>query len=448
MAKSNTQDLTVGNPFWVILKFAIPAILGNLFQLFYTLADSIIVGKTLGGDALAAVGATSTIVAFVLFFITGFTGGFGICLGQSYGAKDEDKMRKSIASSTLLSIIITIIITIICHLSAKNILFFIDIPSNIYKDAYDYMYIVLIGSGATIFYNLISNLFRALGDSKTPLYFLIISSLLNIFLDLYFIIPWQMGVIGAALATVLAQFISAFLCLLVGLKKYPILHLVADDFKDLHATNIWQIKTAFPMGFQMSIMSIGIIAMQKVANSLGTTAITGYTAASKVDQISVLINTAMSVALSTYVAQNFGARNQERIKAGVRMSLIQLELLNCLMTIGIIAFKEPLISLFLNNPSPEILSYTNKYLMIVAPCYWILGILIIYRTAIQSMQNSKIPFLACIIELFSRLAVTILLSKKLGYIAVCIASPAAWIFASILLVPSYYLIMHYFAIDY
>ena len=197
MARSKEMDLTTGNPFRSLLKFAIPVILGNLFQLFYTLADSVIVGKTLGADSLAAVGSTSIIIYFVFCFINGFTGGFGICLGQKCGAKDEKGMRKSVAVSTLLSIAFTVVLTLTCCLLSHQILRWMQIPADISGEAYDYMFVVLLGTGATVFYNMISNMLRALGDSKTPLYFLVFSSVLNIFLDFLFIVPFHMGAVSA-----------------------------------------------------------------------------------------------------------------------------------------------------------------------------------------------------------------------------------------------------------
>ena len=215
MARSKEMDLTTGNPFRSLLKFAIPVILGNLFQLFYTLADSVIVGKTLGADSLAAVGSTSIIIYFVFCFINGFTGGFGICLGQKCGAKDEKGMRKSVAVSTLLSIAFTVVLTLTCCLLSHQILRWMQIPADISGEAYDYMFVVLLGTGATVFYNMISNMLRALGDSKTPLYFLVFSSVLNIFLDILFIVPFHMRVAGAAWATILSQFFSAVLSLVV-----------------------------------------------------------------------------------------------------------------------------------------------------------------------------------------------------------------------------------------
>ena len=318
MRTSKEMDLTIGNPFTSLLRFCIPLILGNLFQLFYTLADSVIVGKTLGANALAAVGSTSIIVYFVLCFITGFTNGFGICLGQRFGAKDVNGMKKSIAVSTILCIVFTIVLTVLCAALSHQILIWMQIPSDISEDAWTYMFIVLLGTGATVFYNMISNILRALGDSKTPLYFLVLSSLLNVVLDIVFIVPLNMGVAGAAWATVLSQLLSAFLCLIVGRKAYPVLHLKREDFYDLKDAAISHLKIGFPMGFQMSVMCIGQLAMQAVVNSMGTDAVAGYTAATKADQVSVLINNAMIAAISSYTAQNFGAGKFDRIKSGVR----------------------------------------------------------------------------------------------------------------------------------
>ena len=441
MSRSKEMDLTVGNSFRSLLKFAIPVILGNLFQLFYTLADSVIVGKTLGADSLAAVGSTSIIIYFVFCFINGFTGGFGICLGQRCGAKDEKGMRKSVAVSTILSIAFTVVLTLLCCLFAHEILYLMQIPADISDEAYDYMFVVLLGTGATVFYNMISNMLRALGDSKTPLYFLVFSSILNIFLDLFFILVFHMGVAGAAWATILSQFLSALLSLLVGLNNFQVLHLRREDFRDLNASIRLHLKTGFPMGFQMSVMCIGQLAMQAVVNSLGTAAVAGYTAASKADQLSVLVNNAMMTAISNYVAQNFGAGKTERIRMGVRACLIQTEAFNLLMCAGILLLRHPIVRMFLSDPTSEIYHYSDVYLTIVAPFYLLLGLLAVYRTSIQSMQNGRAPFLACMIELVMRLAATVWLSSFIGYTAVCIASPLAWFGACALLIPCYYKMM-------
>lgn len=362
----------------VLLKFAVPVILGNLFQLFYTLADSVIVGKTLGADS---------------------------------------------------------------DLLAHQILRWMQIPDDISGEAYDYMFVVFLGTGATVFYNMIPNMLRALGDSKTPLYFLVFSSVLNIFLDILFIVPMHMGVAGAAWATILSQFLSAVLSLLVGMKKFQILHLHREDFYDLKDAAVLHLKTGFPMGFQMSVMCIGQLAMQAVVNSLGTAAVAGYTAASKADQLSVLVNNAMMTAISNYVAQNFGAGKKDRIRQGVRACLIQTEAFNLFMCVGILILRHPIVRMFLSDPTQEIYHYSDMYLTIVAPFYFILGLLAVYRTSIQSMQNGRAPFTACMIELVMRIIATVGMAGILGYTAVCIASPLAWFGACALLIPCYYRMM-------
>ena len=441
MARSKEMDLTVGNPFRSLLKFAIPVILGNLFQLFYTLADSIIVGKTLDVGALAAVGATGNIIYFVFCFVNGFTGGSGICLGQCCGAKDEEGMRKSVAVAVILNAACTVLLTVPCCMFARDVLRWMKIPEDIAGEAYDYMFVVLLGTGATVFYNLVSNLLRALGDSKTPLYALVLSSLLNIVLDIVFIVPLHMGVAGAAWATVLSQFISGVVSLWVGLTKYPVLRLRRADFTGLRESMRLQLKTGFPMGFQMSLMCIGLLTMQAVVNSLGTSAVAGFTVASKIDQLSVLVNNAMMTAISNYVAQNFGAKRLDRIRQGVRASLIQTQSFNLIMCVGILLLRHPIVRLFLDAPTEEIYYYSDMYLTIVAPCYFILGLLAVYRTTIQSMQNGRAPFAACMIELVMRVAATVGLSSFWGYTAVCVASPLAWLGACALLIPCYYAMM-------
>ena len=257
MAKDRTKDLTRGTPWKVIAGFSLPVIGGNLFQLFYTLADSMIVGRTLGADALAAVGATATIVYFVLCFIQGLTGGCGILLGQAFGAGNEKQVRESVSASVWISALFTIVLTVLCCSMVHPILRMLNTPVDIYDRTYTYLFIIFLGNGATVFYNMISNILRALGDSRTPLYFLIFSSLLNVVLDVVFIVPFDMDVAGAAWATVLAQAISAALCIVFALKRFTILHLSAREWR-FSAETAWRhLKVGFPMGFQMSVMCIG-----------------------------------------------------------------------------------------------------------------------------------------------------------------------------------------------
>ena len=431
------RPLTEGRAFPVLLRFALPVLGGNLFQLFYTLADTVIVGKTLGADALAAVGSTGIISYFVLCFVQGLTGGFGICLGQSCGAQDETGMRRSAAVSWTLSALFTLLLTpLVCAL-ARPVMVWMQTPEDIFADAYAYLFVILLGTGATVFYNIISYMLRSLGDSRTPLIFLVLSSLLNIALDILFIVPFRMGVSGAAWATVLSQLLSAALCTLVALRKYPVLRTRRADFTGCRSAAVRHLRVGFLMGFQMSVMCIGQLVVQSCVNRLGTAAIAGYTAATKVDQLSVLVNTAYQIAISSYVAQNYGAHRFDRICDGVRASLLQLESANVLMCAAMLLGRNAIVSLFIDAPTAEIVSYAGGYLQTVAPFYVVLGLLIVYRSTVQSMGNSTAPFLACVVELVMRIGGALGLSRLLGYTGVCFSSPLAWLGATALLIPFY-----------
>lgn len=431
------KDLTKGKPFPVLLQFTLPVIGGNLFQLFYTLADTVIVGRTLGAQALAAVGSTTIIIYFVLCFIQGFTGGFGICLGQRFGAQDTPGMRRSVAVSWGLSLVFTVAVTALTCGLTHQILHWMQTPDSIYQDAYDYMFVVLLGTGATVFYNMISNMLRALGDSRTPLVFLVFSALLNVVLDVVFIVPFQMGVAGAAWATVVSQFLSAALCTVVGVKKFEVLRTSCSDLTDWQKAAWQHLRIGFPMGFQMSVMCIGQLAMQAAVNALGPVAIAGYTAATKVDQLSVLMNNAFGIALSNFVAQCYGAGLYGRIREGVRASLIQTEAANLFMCVLLLACRNAVTPFFIDNPTAETIQYANGYLLAVAPFYVILGLLLVFRTAVQSMGNSRAPFAACLVELVMRIGGTFGLSRVLGYTGICLSSPLAWAGATSLLIPVY-----------
>ena len=438
-----SKDLTQGRPFRVLLQFSLPVIAGNLFQLFYTLADTVIVGRTLGAQALAAVGSTTIVIYFVLCFVQGFTGGFGICLAQRFGARDENGQRSSAAVSWLLSAGFAVIITVLFCALAHPILQWMRTPEDIYAEAYSYMFIVLLGTGATVFYNMISNMLRSLGDSRTPLFFLIFSALLNVVLDLVFILPLGMGVAGAAWATVLSQLLSVVLCTIVGMRNFDVLRTRRADFADWRRAAAKHLAVGFPMGFQMSVMCIGQLAMQTGVNSLGSVAVAGYTAATKVDQLSVLMNNAFGIALSSFVAQNYGAGQYRRISEGVRACLVQIELCNVLMCALLLGCRHLVVPLFLDSPTAEVIRYSDGYLFAVCPFYVVLGLLMVFRTAIQSMGNSRTPFEACVIELVMRILgsvglAALLTPYGLSYTGICLSHTLAWLGATALLMPVYF----------
>ena len=317
------KDFTEGHPFKVIFLFSLPMLIGNIFQQLYSTVDSIIVGNFVGKNALAAISGSGSVQFLLVAISFGFTAGISDVLSQVYGAKEYDKLKRAFSTSLIFVLSLALLLGIIGIAISTPLLKLLGTPDDIMPDAVAYLRIMFIGMPASFLYNMCSSALRSVGDSKTPLYFLVFSSILNIFLDLLFIVPFHMGVGGVAWATILSQFLSAILSLVVGLKNFPVLHLHREDFHDLKASAVLHLKTGFPMGFQMSVMCIGQLAMQAVVNGLGTAAVAGYTAASKADQLSVLVNNAMMTAISNYVAQNFGAGRKDRIRQGVRACLIQ-----------------------------------------------------------------------------------------------------------------------------
>ena len=438
---SGAIDMTQGKPINLMLRFALPMMIGSIFQSLYSMVDSAVLGRFVGSHALAAIGATTSTTGLILLLATGVTSAISIVLSQYVGANDTDRVRKGIVASGWITLLLGVVLGLISVFAARPLMQLLKTPEDVIDMSVLYIQIVCGCGIAQFAYNAAASILRALGDSKTPLYFLVFSSVLNIILDIVFIVPMHMGVAGAAWATILSQFLSAVFSTVVGLRNFPILHLRREDFHDLKGAAVLHLKTGFPMGFQMSVMCIGQLAMQAVVNSLGTAAVAGYTAASKADQLSVLVNNAMMTAISNYVAQNFGAGKKDRIRLGVRASLIQTEAFNILMCIGILLLRHPIVELFLSNPTAEIYHYSDAFLTIEAPFYFLLGLLAVYRTSIQSMQNGRAPFAACMVELVMRLAATVWLSRFLGYTAVCIASPLAWFGAVALLIPVYYRMM-------
>ena len=316
-------ELTKGRPASAIIRFVIPVIGGSLFQLFYTIADTLIVGQTIGENALAAVGSTTVFIYFILVFIQGLTSGFSIILGQRFGRGDMDSVKRSVAASVYISIAVTAVITLITCSLVPLIVRLMKIPEEIAEDASIYLLVVLLGTGATVFYNLISNILRALGDSRIPLIFLVFSSVLNVVLDIVFIVPFGMGVGGAALATVLSQLLAAVLSVIAALRNYPVLRIGKEYWKPHRQSIVQNMHMGFIMGFQMSVMCIGQLVMQASVNKLGTFAIAGYTAATKVDQLSSLVNHSFLTAVAAYTAQNYGAGRYNTLGPAVHRSYVR-----------------------------------------------------------------------------------------------------------------------------
>ena len=423
--------MTTGNPVKLILFFSIPLLIGNVFQQFYSMVDTIIVGRYVGVQALAAVGVTGSLSFLILGFTFGLTGGFSVIIAQRFGANDEDGLRKSVATSTILSIISTIIITLASMLSAKPVLSLMNTPDDIINDATIYIIIIYAGTCATVFYNMIAGILRSLGDSKTPLYFLILSSILNIILDLFFILNFNMGVRGAAYATVIAQGISGILCLIYALKKYPILRLKKEDWIWDKNFALKHLNVGIPMALQFSITATGVMVLQTALNAFGSTVIAAYTAASKVEQIVTQPGISFGTTMATYCGQNLGAGKYDRIKEGVKKGSIITIMVSIIAAVVLFVFGKSLSTLFISSDQIEALNYSKQYLNTVAIFLPILGVLFIYRNSLQGIGDAFIPMMAGVAELVARVIVAFTLPAFIGYIGICLASPFAWIGATI-----------------
>lgn len=431
------QDMTKGTPWKLILSFSIPLLIGNIFQQLYSMVDTIIVGRFVSVEALAAVGSTGSMSFLVLGFVMGITSGFSVITAQRFGANDEDGVRRSVAISIELCLIATILLTIVSVLGADPMLRMMNTPANIFEDASLYITIIYAGLFASVYYNMVSSISRALGDSKTPLYFLLVSSILNVILDLVFIITFQMGAAGAAVATVISQLVSAVLCTIFMAKRYTILKLKKEDFRFDWLFACSHLNIGLPMAFQFSVTAVGIMVLQSALNVFGSTAIAAYTAASKVEMLVTQPFATLGVTMATYCGQNKGANDFQRIHKGMNSCLIMC-LAACVIASFInIAGGHAFTQLFMSEADPAVFEYSQQYLNTIAVFYPALGLLYIYRNGLQGMGESMVPMLGGVVEFIARLAVCLLLPSMLGYTAICMASPAAWVATTVLLLWKY-----------
>ncbi|MDV4152568.1 MATE family efflux transporter [Clostridium sp. AL.422] len=433
-----TKDMTTGSPVKLILTFSIPLLIGNIFQQFYSMADTVIVGRFLGVDALAAVGSTGPMAFLVNGFVIGLTSGFSVLVSQKFGANDEEGVKKSFASSLILSTIMTIVLTAISVGFAKPLLELMNTPENIMKDALSYIIIIYAGNIAIIFYNMLSSILRALGDSKTPLYFLIIASILNIVLDIVFIVNFHMGVAGAAYATIISQSISAILCAIYIVKKFPILRLKKKHWKIRKSYIDRQLRIGVPMALQFSITAAGVMVLQGALNNFGSKIIASYTAASKVQQLVMQPSVTFGVAMATYSGQNLGAGRIDRIKEGVKKCSIVSIIVSISSTIIVVLFGGAFTKMFISGNDMEVISYAKHYLNTVSLFYIPLGLIFIYRNTLQGVGESFVPMMAGLFEMIARTVVAFTLPLLLDFTGIALADPAAWIAACVPLMIYYY----------
>lgn len=434
---NKTKDLTAGSPMRLILGFATPLLFGFLFQQFYSVVDTVIVGQCLGVKALAGVGATGSINFMIVGFCMGVCNGFAIPVAHKFGAKDFSGMRQMVANGVWLSCVFAVTITAAVTILCRHILRLMHTPADIFENSYIYILIIFCGIPASFLYNFLSGIIRSMGDSKTPLLFLLLSSVLNIGLDLLCILTFHMGIGGAAAATVASQLISGLLCLFYMKKKFKILQISKEEWK----INIKHMKVlcgmGVPMGLQYSITAIGSVILQTSVNSLGSTAVASVTAASKVSMFFCCPFDAMGSTMATYGGQNVGAKKLDRLGKGL-FSCSILGIGYALIAFVILfVFGAGLTGLFVSAESAEITVYARQLLLTNAAFFIPLAFVNIIRFMIQGMGFSMFAVLAGVFEMAARALAGLFLVPALGFTGVCLASPLAWIFADAFLIPAY-----------
>lgn len=436
-------DMTKGNPLPIILKFTLPLLIGNIFQQMYNMVDTIIVGRFVGPNALAAVGSTGTIMFLVIGFSQGMSTGFTVLTSQRFGAGDSEGAKRSVANGTILSVFVIIIMTALSLMFMKPLLRIMNTPEDIFVDAHTYISIICIGIVANVFYNLFSSFLRSIGNSRVPLLFLVFSSCLNLVLNLLFVIGLQMGVAGSAWATNMAQGISAVLCIIYIYKKAPTLAPERRHWKLTQSDTRVQLSVGIPMALQFGITASGTMIMQSAVNLFGSTAVAAYTAAGKFQNLVTQGMTAMGQTMATYAGQNYGKGDIKRIKQGVRLAL-GTEFIYSLICSAVIVFMLPfMLKLFFSGEVnvEDMLPWAKTYIYLCAVFYVPLSTIFIFRNTMQGCGYGFLPMMGGVIELIARFATAALSIHLLSYPLATACDPVAWLSAGIFTGISYLYVM-------
>lgn len=435
------RDMTKGSPAKLILLFAVPLMLGNIFQQLYTMVDTIVVGQVAGVQALAALGAVEWIMWMVLGVSTGVTQGFSILISQHYGARKWDDLKKAVAHSYLLTAVTAVSLLVVSQIAARWILVLLNTPENIIGMSLMYLRIVFCGIPIVAAYNIFASVLRALGNSRTPLIAMIIASIINVVLDLVLVAGLHWGVAGAAAATVTAQAFSAFYCFLV-IRKIDIVHISRNDLKHVSGLNRKLFGLGAPILFQDVIISVGGLAVQFVINGYGFLFVAGFTATNKLYGVLEMAAISYGYAVVSYVGQNLGAGEISRIKKGVHASAFLAFLTSVFISTIMFLFGKTLLSMFISGDpeqTEQVLAIAWHYLSIMASCLCILYFLYVYRSALQGLGNTMIPMLSGVVEFFVRVGIVLILPRFVGQNGIFYAEIAAWTGATVLLVISYYI---------
>ena len=434
---AQAKEMTSGASFPLILNFTLPLLLGNLLQQTYSLMDAAIVGKYLGINALASVGASTSVVFLILGFCTGCCSGFSIPVAQKFGARDYVTMRRFISVSLKISGVMSVVLAIITSLLCAFILRTMQTPENIFDGAYTYLLITFIGIPYIFFYNLLSGIIRALGDSKTPFWFLLLSSVLNIILDLFCIIVLGWGVAGAAIATVFSQGVSSVLCYIYMNRKYEILKTTPSERRFRSDIARQLLGIGVPMGLQFSITAIGSIMLQSANNALGTACVAAFTAAMRIKMFFMCALDSLGIAMATYSGQNYGAGKPIRIWQGIKSSYVMMLVYVAAINIIIWCFAEKFALLFIDPSETEVIKDTALFLHINLSFFPLLGSLIILRYTIQGAGYTKLAMFSGVSEMIARIMVSLVVVPLFGYLGVCYGDPTAWLFANLFLTPAF-----------
>lgn len=425
MAK--TKTLTEGTPWKQILLFSIPIFWGNVFQLLYSLVDTKIVGSTLGTEALAAVGSVSTLHTLMTGFLNGLTLGFSLITAMCFGAKNRKRLKKTFASAISLGVLTTLALVLMLMIFLHPVLNLLHVPQAQFEMAYAYISVLIVGLFATLFYNLCANTLRAIGDALTPLIFLIVATVSNIGLDYLFILGFQMGVQGAAYATVLAQLLSVVLCLIRIFRKFPILHIQKVDFRFDRELIAEMYKSGLSMGLMSCLVGIGTILLQSAINTLGTTVIVAHTAARKVFELVSLPNSVLGSTMATYCGQNYGARRFDRIRQGIRASLIIAAVWAVVVFLICHTIEGKLIQFVASTTNPDVIYWGSTYLKVDMSFIVICGVIVILRNSMQGFGDRVIPVFSSCIELAGKIIFAFVFAPMFAYWGIIWAEPLVWI---------------------
>ena len=424
---TKTKTLTEGTPWKQILLFSIPIFWGNVFQLLYSLVDTKIVGSTLGTEALAAVGSVSTLHTLMTGFLNGLTLGFSLITAMCFGAKNRKRLKKTFAAAISLGVLTTLALVLMLMIFLHPVLNLLHVPRAQFEMAYAYISVLIVGLFATLFYNLCANTLRAIGDALTPLIFLIVATVSNIGLDYLFILGFQMGVQGAAYATVLAQLLSVVLCLIRIFRKFPILHIQKEDFRFDRELMAEMYKSGLSMGLMSCLVGIGTILLQSAINTLGTTVIVAHTAARKVFELVSLPNSVLGSAMATYCGQNYGARRFDRIRQGIRASLIIAAVWAVVVFLICHTIEGKLIQFVASTTNPDVIYWGSTYLKVDMSFIVICGVIVILRNSMQGFGDRVIPVFSSCIELAGKIIFAFVFAPMFAYWGIIWAEPMVWI---------------------